>query len=515
MGLNEAFILLITHLLPILFLTYMATDILLRNKRKTEHILLSLIAVCFLLLFVEEYMRNLVSIEYSPILSALWLNSVGSIIPGLCFHFLIKFTGLYTKWPRFLYPYIFYVPLVFVILNIFTGANLMYTQEFFEVGIWKYPIYNKNYYIAMTIGTIIDFLYLIPLMIAKYRAKLEEQRAIYQQLIIGVWVAIMLNIVLGFFQYGNTLPPYSYIYAGIVWCYFLRRIMKQHDFLNLYDKRYEKLFRLNPNAILLLDFKGIIHDANPAATKLLNSLNLRQEQLFALLDNTLKEQLLSEKVIKDYALSISNNDVEFLLLVNADYILVDNQMHILLIFQDVTLQKQYQREIEFLAYHDALTRLPNRRLFTKQLEAAMEACRNEQQTLTLLLIDIDNFKCLNDTYGHQVGDELLQVTAQILQDAVMDTGDVARLGGDEFVLFLREVHSKQLTSQFIEQLQSTFSQYITSTHPDIPVALSIGISQFPEDGEDEQTLMHHADQAMYTAKKSFKLEVASKRGIYE
>ena len=515
MELNEALLLLLTHGLPILFLTYMATDILLRNKRKTEHILLSLIAFCFLLLFVEEFVRNQVPIEYSPILSSLWLSSVGVIIPGLCLHFLVKFTGLYTNWPRFLYPYIFYVPLLFVIVNIFTGAELMFTQDFFEVGMWKYPVYNEDYYIAMTVGTFIDVLYLVPLLIAKSRAKIEEQRAIYHQLIVGVWVAIILNIVLGFFQYGNTLPPYSYIYAGIVWCYFLRRIMKQYDFLNLYDKRYEKLFRLNPNAILLLDFKGVIHDANPAATKLLSNLNLRQEQLFTLLDDQLKVQLLTETEIKDYALRISNNDVEFLLLVNADYTLVDNQMHILLILQDVTLQKQYQREIEFLAYHDALTRLPNRRLFTIQLEATIAACQNEQQTLRVLLIDIDNFKSLNDTYGHQVGDELLQATAQILQDAVKDTGEVARLGGDEFVLFLRDVHSKQQTNQFIEQLQSTFSQHITTTHPDLPISLSIGISQFPEDGMDGQTLMHHADQTMYTAKRSGKLEAASKRGTHE
>lgn len=130
----------------------------------------------------------------------------------------------------------------------------MFAQDFFEKGMWKYPVYNEGYYIAMTVGTVTDVLYLVPLLIAKSKAKIEEQRAIYRQLIIGVWVAIILNIVLGFFQYGNTLPPYSYIYAGIVWCYFLRRIMKQYDFLNLYDKRYEKLFRLNPNAILLLDF---------------------------------------------------------------------------------------------------------------------------------------------------------------------------------------------------------------------------------------------------------------------
>lgn len=515
MELKEALLLLMTHGLPILFLTYMATDILLRNKRKTEHILLSLIAFCFLLLFVEEYVRNQVSIEYSPMLSSLWLSGVGFIITGLCYHFLIKFTGLHTSWPRFLYPYIFYVPIIFVTFNIFAGTELIFTQDFFEVGMWKYPVYNSNYYIAMIVGTVIDILYLIPLMIAKSRTKIADQRAIYQQLIIGVYVAIILNIALGFFPFENMLPPYPFIYAGIVWCYFLRRTMKQHDFLNLYDKRYEKLFRLNPDAILLLDFKGVIHDVNPAAIKLLDNLNLRQEQLFSSLDDELKEQLVTEKVVKDYALSISNNDVQFLVLVNADYILVDNRMHILLILQDVTLQKQYQREIEFLAYHDSLTRLPNRRLFTIQLEAAIETCRKEQQTFTLFLIDIDNFKSLNDTYGHQVGDELLQVTAQILQDAVKDSGEVARLGGDEFVLFLRDAHSKQLTNQFVEQLQSTFSQHITTTHPDLPISLSIGISQFPEDGMDGQTLLHHADQDMYIAKQSWKLEVASKRGIHE
>lgn len=515
MELNEALLLLITHVLPIIFLAYMATEILLRNKRKTEHILLSLIACCFLLLFVGELLRNQVSIEYSPILSSLWLSSVGLIIPVLCFHFLIKFTGIHTNWPRFLYPYIFYVPLIFVILNIFTGATLITTQEFIEVGMWKYPVYNENYYVTMTVSTLIDVLFLIPLSIAKSRAKIAEQRAIYQQLIVGVYVAILLNIVLGYFPFGSTMPPNPFIYAGIVWCIFLRKIMRQYDFLNLYDKRYEKLFRINPNAILLLDFKGIIHDANPAATKLLNNLNLRQEQLFALLDDLLKEQLLAEKEIKDYALNISNNDVEYLLLVNADYILVDNQMHILLLLQDVTLQKQYQREIEFLAYHDALTRLPNRWSFTLQLEAAMETCRKEQQTLTLLLIDIDNFKGLNDTYGHQVGDELLQVTAQILQDAVKDSGEVARLGGDEFVLFLRDGDSEQQTSEFIKQLQSTFLQHVTTTHPDLLISLSIGTSEFPEDGNDELTLMHHADQAMYVAKRNCKLEVASKRGIHE
>ncbi len=504
MELKEAFVLLVTHMIPILFLAYMATDILLRNKRKTEHILLSLIAFCFLLMFVEEYVRNQVPIEYSSILSALWLSSVGMIIPGLCFHFLIKFTGLYKSWPRFIYPYIFYVPIVFVIMNTFIGAELVYTQDFFEAGMWKYPVYNTNYYIAMTVGTIIDCMYLIPLFIAKHRSKLEEQRKIYQQLIIGVYVAITLNIVLGYFKYENLLPPHSYIYAGIVWCYFLLRTMKQYDFLNLYDKRYEKLFRLNPNAIVLLDFQGKVHDANPAATKLLGRLHLQQNQLFGLLDKSLQEQLLHEKQIRDYAMHISNEDIHFFVLVNADYVMVDNEMHILLILQDMTLQKQYQSEIEFLAYHDTLTRLPNRRLFTNQLEAAIEVCQRDHQTLTILLIDVDHFKSLNDTYGHQCGDELLQATAQILQQAVGDKGTVARIGGDEFVLFMKEPDFEQQLNDFTKQLQSTFEAYTEAKYPDLSLSLSVGMSQFPKDGNDEQTLMHQADQAMYEMKRKRK-----------
>lgn len=170
----------------------------------------------------------------------------------------------------------------------------------------------------------------------------------------------------------------------------------------------------------------------------------------------------------------------------------------------MTLQKQYQSEIEFLAYHDTLTRLPNRRLFTNQLEAAIEVCQRDHQTLTILLIDVDHFKSLNDGYGHQCGDELLQATAQILQQAVGDKGTVARIGGDEFVLFMKEPDFEQQLKDFIKQLQSTFEAYTEAKYPDLSLSLSVGMSQFPKDGNDEQTLMHQADQAMYEMKRNRK-----------
>ncbi|WMT40982.1 hypothetical protein RE628_28630 [Paenibacillus sp. D2_2] len=159
MNIKDALILLFTHGLPILFFAYMATDVLLRNKRKVEHILLSLICLCYLLLFAEEYVRHQVPLEYSPILSAVWLSSTGILIPGFGAHFLIKLTHLDQKMPRVIYPYVFYLPLLFVVINLATGADLISSQQFYEQGMWKLPVYNTGYYIAMTSSVVMDLLF--------------------------------------------------------------------------------------------------------------------------------------------------------------------------------------------------------------------------------------------------------------------------------------------------------------------------------------------------------------------
>ncbi len=174
MELNDSLILLLTHGIPILSFAYMATDVLLRNSKKTEHILLSLLIFLHLLLFAEEYVRNQVSIEYSPILSSLWLSSVGILIPGIGLHFFVKFTRLDKHLPRFLFPYIFYVPVIFVIFNILSGANLISAHQFEQVGMWKLPIYNTGYYIAMIVSIMINILFMIVLYIGKKVSQTKE-----------------------------------------------------------------------------------------------------------------------------------------------------------------------------------------------------------------------------------------------------------------------------------------------------------------------------------------------------
>jgi diguanylate cyclase (GGDEF)-like protein len=501
MNLSYALLLLVTHGIPILFFTYMATDVLLRNRKSIQHILLGFISLCYLLLFAEEYVRNQVPIEYSPILSSMWLSSVGILIPGLCFHFLIKFTRLDRHLPRFIYPYVFYLPVIFVIINIATGAKFISAQQFLELGLWKVPVYNTGYFIAMTASIVTDMLYLIPLLIAKAKSELQEHKSIYNQLVFGIVISIIWHCLFGYINYGSTLPPYPYLYSGIIWCYFLRRTMKMHDFLNLYDKRFEKLFNMNPDAILLADRHLVVKHANPSAMQMFESLQLSFERLSEWMEPALTANIAAAKKISDHEIDLSYPNRRLVMLVNADYVWIDNELHALLILRDITAQKVQQEEITFLAYHDPLTRMPNRRYFYEKLDESLVHAERNGNTLALLLIDIDKFKLLNDTHGHLAGDETLQQIAIILQEARGESGFAARMGGDEFVMYIASSPSKQDAEVIVEQIQQRFAQYIAK-YGLTSVDLSMGISFYPEDGTEGQALINAADNAMYEMKRS-------------
>jgi len=511
MSLSFALLLLLTHGLPILFFAYMSTEVLVRNKKSVEHILLSLISLLYLLLFAEEYVRNQVPVEYSPLLSSVWLSSAGILIPGTCFHFLMKFTRLDRRLPKFMryvYPYVFYLPVPFVIVNIATGAGLISAQQFAEVGNWKLPVYNAGYYIAMTSSIITDGLYLIPLLIAKKKAELQEQRSIYNQLAFGIIIAILWHCVFGYINFGDALPPYPYLYSGILWCYFLRMTMRRHDFLNLYDKRFEKLFNMNPHAILLVDEHLSVKHANPAAIRMLEPLPFTLHRLAEWLDPALTRDILARTKISGREIELfCHGNKRLVLLVSADYVWVDNEPHTLLILQDITVQKMQQEEIAFLAYHDPLTRLPNRRSFHIQLDEALEQARRNGETLALLQIDMDKFKLLNDTCGHLAGDEALRQVARILRDSQGESGLAARMGGDEFVMVVAGSPSRRQIELLAGQIRSRFAEYVSKFGLNA-VGLSIGCSFYPEDGIEGQALINAADRAMYGVKRGRRQEDA-------
>jgi diguanylate cyclase (GGDEF)-like protein len=161
---------------------------------------------------------------------------------------------------------------------------------------------------------------------------------------------------------------------------------------------------------------------------------------------------------------------------------------------------KHARRVEYLAYYDGLTALPNRSLFNKLLSQAISQAQRHHRQLAVAFIDLDRFKQINDTLGHEAGDELLIQVASRLKGCLRDGDAVARLGGDEFVVLLTELVEEKYAATVAQKIITVIAKPFVLLGQDFRVTASIGISTYPTDGLDEQTLTKTADIAMYQAK---------------
>jgi two-component system, chemotaxis family, CheB/CheR fusion protein len=173
---------------------------------------------------------------------------------------------------------------------------------------------------------------------------------------------------------------------------------------------------------------------------------------------------------------------------------------LLMFVEDVTSQAARERELSHLASHDALTRLPNRALFEDRAGMALARARRTKNGAAVMLLDLDRFKNINDTLGHDVGDTVLKATAKRLTTALRGVDTVARLGGDEFLLLVTDVNSPQQADRLAERLLKAVREPLALEKQRLEVTASIGIAVFPEDGDRLDELMRRADFAMYAAK---------------
>jgi diguanylate cyclase (GGDEF)-like protein len=165
---------------------------------------------------------------------------------------------------------------------------------------------------------------------------------------------------------------------------------------------------------------------------------------------------------------------------------------------------EHAQQVEYLAYHDGLTALPNRSLFNKLLSQAISQSQRHHRQLAVAFIDLDRFKQINDTLGHEAGDELLKQVANRLRGCLRDSDTVARLGGDEFVVLLTELVEEKYAAMVAHKIISVIANPFVLLGQEFRVTASIGISTYPTDGLDEQTLTKNADIAMYQAKQDGK-----------
>lgn len=169
-------------------------------------------------------------------------------------------------------------------------------------------------------------------------------------------------------------------------------------------------------------------------------------------------------------------------------------------FSDITERKAAEAHIRFLAEHDGLTRLPNRMLFQDRLKQAIAHAGRRQERLALMFIDLDHFKDINDSLGHNIGDQLLQAVAERLTQNVREEDTVSRQGGDEFIILLPGIEGAGDAALVAEKLLTTVRQPYLFDRQEVNISFSIGISLYPDDSRDMDELRRKADAAMYQAK---------------
>ncbi len=165
-------------------------------------------------------------------------------------------------------------------------------------------------------------------------------------------------------------------------------------------------------------------------------------------------------------------------------------------------RQQMQIRLQQMAQYDQLTTLPNRGFLYDRLKVALSTARREQARLSLLYLDLDKFKQVNDTLGHHIGDLLLKEVALRLKQCVRESDTVARVGGDEFVVLLQHVQLPEQAVMVAEKIRNALNNPFTLDGHTLTILPSIGIAHSPEHGDDEQELIKHADKAMYVAKSS-------------
>jgi len=323
-----------------------------------------------------------------------------------------------------------------------------------------------------------------------------------------------LDSALNLINWGLLVIPLV-LMSGLLMFELLRKFKKVNHRLEGSYRFLSDLFEAAPDPMMIVDETGLITEVNQEACNLFGSTrkNLEGRSVESLMPQRFRKQHIKTRedsfnvtesrmlnsALELYALGKDNQEIP--VEISLSYTMRDDKRNAIVTLRDITEKKRVEENIKHLAQYDQLTNLPNRALFDDRLKHAIDRAQRNKTKIGLMFVDLDGFKNINDSLGHQAGDELLIIIAERLSSVVRSEDTAARFGGDEFVIILEDLKHSDFAAIVAKKILKVVSDDIYLSSEEVRVGASIGISIFPDNGNDAISLVNKADISMYQAKK--------------
>jgi len=364
-------------------------------------------------------------------------------------------------------------------------------------------------------GPVVIGVLIVALFFGPFFLKWSWQRSV---ILLAILIAGLIALKLGMQAVAPVLADvspmlltaiFSFVYAVIkrVDQQALRLVFQNLD-LRRKDVMMRNVVQNSFDGIITIDSSGHIESANPSAEEIFGQKieGWAIQEFFPGLEDATEEERLTDALhvgAEPFELEGQRSDGRSIPIeLSVSVVETDERKVFTIFFRDITDRKQQQLKLEHQANHDALTGLPNRKLFSNRLEQTLGVSRLTDTSFAVLLLDLDRFKEVNDTLGHPTGDLLLKKIAERLQDAVPSTDMIARVGGDEFALLLPSADSAGQASTASEELLKVLFEPFDLAGLTLEIGGSIGIAMYPQHGDDAASLVKCADVSMYVAKQA-------------